>query len=199
MTEEAKNSVITVVVMIALLVFLIMLRRIPFNVGRADLHLGRRHLFLLLVVGAFFAWSITSCPTLVSPFSRALMVGKYRWSAHQPMNYRMHVSEFYGPYSSYSYGLTVRNGIVVDATCTSTIITSEECREAADDFAIPKLFDHAEAIYRRTQVPDMQPVKLDFDFDPTYGFPQSVVYSSTNPQVNDFVGSMIVDEFEVIP
>jgi hypothetical protein len=184
MTEEAKNSVI------------ILLRRMPSRRGL---------LFLLLVVGAFLAWSITNCSAFQPSFSQALLEGKNRWSAQQPLNYRMRVSKTSGalsPGTMHNYRLTVRNGIIVDGTCISwdgSAIRSEQCRKAAAEFTIPKLFDRAEAMYQLAQAPNKQPGTFTFHFDPTYGFPQLVVYGSTKVGVSDYGGSVIVDEFEVTP
>src|SRR5262249_50516035 len=89
MTEEAKNSVITVVVVIGFLVFLTMLRRMPSKVRWRNLCLDQRRRFLLLVVGAFLAWRITNSAAVEPLFFQARMRWNYLWSAHQPLNYRM--------------------------------------------------------------------------------------------------------------
>jgi hypothetical protein len=154
----------------------------------------RRYLFLLLCVGAFLAWYIIS--TLQSPFYRALAEGKYQWFIHGPKNYRMRVSM----YRSLDFGdfrLTVRDGIVTDATCEHFM--PEECRAAADSSTIPKMFDYAEKMYGYAQRPEWQPVKVDFQFDPQYGFPLSLHYSSEDQHISDFGGGMQVTEFEVLP
>jgi hypothetical protein len=154
----------------------------------------RQYLFLILCVGGVIVWGITSYSASRSPFALALEKGRHQWSMHQPATYKAHVT-FYGMEGGADYWVTVRNGIVVDTKCSDQ--TPDECLSHAD--TIPELFDVAEDMYKQSQWADAQPVQVHFTFDPIYGYPQSMTYSSNSTRISDFWAGMKVTEFEVLP
>jgi hypothetical protein len=162
---------------------------------RKSLWLYGLSLGVLLLVG-FLALTAFAKISL----SRQILEAEQKWAEQEITSYRLQVEEIIDIRHWQTYDITVEKGRVTahSAVCNVGPAEFRECKVwpyEPEKYTIPALFAEAHRLAQADNV--LYQPELEFQFDPTYGFPARM--SQNVPQVTDSFRLLEVKKFEPLP
>jgi hypothetical protein len=154
------------------------------------LHVRRQVVVLLVTITLL---SSAACqPTLISQIERA----EENWNRQGIMSYRIEVMVMESTWHLQTHKITVRDGQVTDASawCSPAPAEGRECEVRQfdpEDYTVPGLF-----VMARSSAESQRGRWTKIEFDPTYGYPRSIL--ADDPEIMDDDLLVGVSAFEVL-